>query len=354
MNPTSMRPLSWCLLTFAFPLAFPLALSLSLSLLTPRESNAAIYLNEAVTSGATKVELFNRSAVPVDLSGWRIRGRYGEFTIPNGTMINGGQYRVIAGLGAIFDPIGGEIAVLDLAGGGPVDRAEYGTEGGAPAPAASFNISLARAPDASTMPAPPLDPNFDAYFWTIDLTSTFGLMNDVPNPNPGSSVCINEMQQNPGVLPDSLELCNPPVPLLGGVIDLSGWFLSTAFGVQPLGGLIPPSSFFGVEVDDALDLPSAYRIDLFDDTGVRVFQKSFWGAPTNQCYGDCPDGAAPPDGYDFFTCGGNVTFFLVGCSIGEQNDGGSGECEFPVVDVPDPDGWHVVTPSWGKVKLIYR
>ena len=117
-----------------------------------------------------------------------------------------------------------------------------------------------------------------------------------------------------------------------------------------------------------LELDLAYRIDLFDPHGVRVYQKSTFRAPEprSTCYGDCPDHAAPPDGWDYVTCGGGVTFFPLDCSIGESNEV-LGVCRHVTADDSDgnppsdgdgkdPKGVapRVVRGSWGKIKSISR
>lgn len=322
-------------------------------------AGAQIYLNE-VRFAAAQVELYNRGANPVDIGDWRIQGGLGDFTIPTGTMINPGEYKVFVGLGGIFEPIGGIVGVLDDVGSGNLqDRVRYGVLGGAPAPppVAGLVLSLSRSPDASNTPAPPLIPNADELFWTLDFSSTFGAMNDVPNPDLGLDLCINEMLSDPSAtLADSVEFCNPPLPFAGEQpIDLTGYVLTTAFGVQALSGTIPPGGFLGHPVDSDLRLGDAFRVDLFAPNGRRIFQKSTFGAPgpRSSCYGDCPDGAGPPDGFDYYTSGGGSTFFPIDCSIGESNEMGGERCRPAGVPEPPSDP-EVFEGSWGSVKGRYR
>ena len=342
--------------------AVALAGVLALCLSTERAA-AQIYLNEIQISPA-KVELYNRGTSIVDLTDWKIQGGLGEYVIPSGTMINPGEHKVFTSLGDIFEPIGGLIGVLDDVGSGTMqDRVRYGVFGGAPSapPAASFAVSMSRSPDGSNNPAPPLIPNADELFWTLDFTSTFGSQNDVPNPNLGSSLCINEMLADPNLtLAAAIELCNPPVAFTGGGdVDLSdGYLLSTAFEVQELTGTVPAGGYLGIELDDALHLEAAFRVDLFAPDGTRIYQKSTYGAPEPRetCYGDCPNGSAPADGYDFFTSGGYDTFFPLVCSIGFPNhtDGEGSECvpaDVPGDDAPDPE---VLERSWGEIKRAYE
>ncbi|MEZ4650969.1 MAG: lamin tail domain-containing protein [Candidatus Eisenbacteria bacterium] len=323
---------------------------------------AQIYLNEIRITPA-QVELYNRGASVVDLSNWRIEGSLGEYVIPSGTTINPGEYKLFVSLGGIFEPIGGLVGLLDDVGSGTIrDRVRYGVFGGAPSapPSTSFAVSMSRSPDASNNPAPPLIPNADELFWTLDFTSTFGAMNDVPNPNLGSSLCINEMLADPQVtLASAIELCNPPVAFtMGGDVDLSdGYLLSTAFEVQELTGVVPAGDYLGITLDDALDLPTAFRVDLFAPDGTRIFQKSTYGAPEprNTCYGDCPNGSAPADGYDFYTCGGYDTFFPLQCSIGFANyTVGDEEGCIPAALPDDGTSPEVLERSWGEIKRAYE
>lgn len=322
------------------------------------DAQAEIYLNEVRIAGS-QVELYNSGPTPVSIGGWKIQGDLGEFVIPTPTTINSGEHKVFAGLGGIFEPIGGLIGVLDDVGSGTLrDRVRYGVLGGAPSPppASGFSVSLSRSPDASNNPAPPLIPNADELFWTIDFSSTFGAANDVPNPNLGRDLCINEMLSDPNaVLADSVEFCNPPLAFTSGGVDLSdGYLLTTAFGVQELTGIVPAGGFLGVAVDPDLQLGDAFRVDLFAPDGVRIYQKSTYGAsePRNPCYGDCPDGAAPPDGYDFITSGGWVTFFPLECTIGFANTTADEDCR--PAGLPGDEGSPVVIEkSWGEIKSWY-
>lgn len=285
-----------------------------------------------------------------------IVGSRGTYPIAPNTTIAPGKHLVIASLGDIFDPIGGFAGILDDLDN-VVDQVDYGTVGGAPAPPppSVWTVSLARAPDASNPIAPPTNPNVDALFWTIDLDATVGLPNDVPGPNLGESLCINEMFNNPTIsLPSAIELCSASSFAVVGT-DLSGWFVTTASGVEMLSGVVPAGGFLAVELDPKLLLGQNYRVDLFNSRGVRVYQKSFFGAPDTawNCYGDCPDGAAPPDGWNYSTCGGGVTFFPMKCTLGFTNST-TGACRM-VSGIPPhlvPDG--VVGRTWGTIKSHFR
>ncbi len=166
--------------------------SLLLSFLACLPAEAEIYLNEAVIRGTERVELYNSGPDPVVLTGWEIR-ETGVFPIPDGTVINVGQYLVLEDLGGIMHDIGGDLDLIDDLKS-RADRVQYGNMGGAPLPHDEPLVSMSRAPDAST--GPPLDPASDAQFWTLDLTGTFGSANDAPPPLLGSSLVINELDPN--------------------------------------------------------------------------------------------------------------------------------------------------------------
>ncbi len=333
------------------PLALfaPVLFALWISLVASRPVDAAIYLNEITTQPSTqaRVEIYNSGPGTVDLTGWSIQGDRGRTYLQGIAPLPPGGRAVIGSLGDIFEPIGGLAGIIDDLER-PIDGVHYGVVGGAPAPPALSmlgSVSLCRSPDASHDPAPPQNPIVDASFWTLDLTPTFGIANDVPNPNLGQSLCINEMMADPSrTLSQAIELCGPST-FTGGGTNLNGWFVTTAFGVQFLSGTVPSSGLLGVALNANMQLADAYRIDLFDPTGRRVYQKSSWTAPEPRatCYGDCPDHSAPADGWDYLTCGGGVTFFPLVCSIGSSN-APAGICakydpthgEDPID--PDPDG----------------
>ena len=347
-------------------------------------ARSEVYLNELVwtPTGAVYIELYNDAQTQVDLSGWRIETNLGSQPIPQNTVIEPDGRTVIASTGGLHQPIGGMLGIIDDLDR-MQDRVRYGVFGGAPAPPPSTGllfVSLARSPDAGSDPSPPRVPNADGLFWSLDLTPTPGTPNDVPNPDLGRDLCINEILQDPySNLQTAIEICGPS-GFMGGGTDLTGWYIATAAGIQPLSGVVPTSGFLAITVDPSLALGDTYRVDLYDPRGVRVYQKSIYGVPTPQSvsHGDCPDGSAPPDGYDYVTCGGGVDFLPLANTIGSSNapngvclppgyggdpdrtdeEGGSGEGDDgdghsgggePRGD--DPSGI-VREESWGKVKAI--
>lgn len=353
---------------------------IALALLGIGSAQAQVYLNEIVwvPTGQVYVELYNGGENLVDISGWRIETNSGSQVLPPNTTIAAGGRAVIASTGGLHDPIGGMLGIIDDLDR-MQDRVRYGVFGGAPAPppATGFQFpSLARSPDAASTHAPPRIPAADGLFWTLDLTPTPGTENDVPNPDLGRDLCINEILHDPSAsLATAIELCGPAGFAAGGT-DLTGWYVATAAGIQFLHGVVPASGFLGVTIDPSLALGETYRIDLYDPRGVRVYQKSIYGVPTpaSISHGDCPDGAAPPDGYDYLTCGGGIDYLPLANTIGSSNaphgvclapgqegdpdDTDEEHGEGPQGEEPDggsrgddPTG-EVREESWGMIKTI--
>lgn len=57
--------------------------------------NEIMYDPPASHAGGEFIELYNKSAAPIDLTGWRIRGGV-DFNFPAGTIVNAGSYLVVA------------------------------------------------------------------------------------------------------------------------------------------------------------------------------------------------------------------------------------------------------------------
>ncbi|MFN8547176.1 MAG: lamin tail domain-containing protein [Candidatus Eisenbacteria bacterium] len=279
-----------------------------------------IYLNEATVRGLERIELYNRAANVINLSGWSIVGSNGTFTLPPGSFIGAHAYRVFSTPGDHLGDIGGEIILLDLVGHGG-DRVFYGNQGSAPLPHDNPDVSLARAPDAAWNPARDPGPAGSGLWWTLDFTSSFGQLNDAKVPLPGGSLEINEV--SPKLPPlagvgDFVELYNPTA----APISTTGWIVSVGTGMETLlGGVVPPGGvvFFGLIPGTFSD--TAKLVYLFDADTVRVDQVGWTTGPPAEgaCYERCPDGAGPNLGYDWVTTGGAITWFLSPCTLGLLN-----------------------------------
>lgn len=252
-----------------------------------------------------------------------------------------------------ISPIGGEIALIDVMSGQHLeDHVAFGNQGGAPAPGAAGSLntcSLARCPDASTLSSCNQSATEFASYWTLSCPPTFCGINDVCEESAlGGPVVMNEVSSSSAKDRASLELFNTSSGFAAdGRID--GWFLSTGFGLQTLSGTIPSLGYLAVEIDDALDFTRAERIDLFTSSGVRVFQLGIAGSnPEDDCFRACPDGAIPPDGWDFTSSGGRTLFFPGECSFGSGNRcAPSGMSSDHVSD-------RYRFGTWGDVKRTYR
>ena len=160
--------------------------------------------------------------------------------------------------------------------------------------------------------------------WTGDFDATPGLPNDCPAPALGSSIIINEIDYDGDIVPnyEHVEFFNPT----GADITMTGWRFTDGdyiFNLDtitvPAGGvavLMAPDSIINISITDV-----AY---LFDDTGVRLDQAGFMTAnpPQEKLVGTLqriPDGAGPNDGYDFWTSGGDITWFDRTHTIGSLN-----------------------------------
>lgn len=317
-------------------------------------ATAAVYLNKYRRDKLASEDVFeltNSGLEFVDVAGWEIRTLSGEYVIPSPAFIFP-QGRLIVRTPIMVNRIGESIELIDdavLLGGPLADRVRFGTVGGAPAPPLQTDAALVRVPDGIFNP--PSAPANDELFWTIDLTPNFGAVNNVPPPQLGSSLRINELRVGSLPAPDFLELFNPsPFP-----INVLGWFVTSAESVEPLNGFAPPFGFVVFQLPST-QLAITQRLDLFNADSVRVDQKGFAPLALSDCYGDCPDGAAPPNGHDFATCGGWFTWFPVNCTLGQPNSTLPGQgCSTSGVETPThPPADEVVPVGWGRLKQIYR
>jgi hypothetical protein len=323
--------------------------ALFLGLLWTQGAHAQVKLNEMTIGPANaseSIELYNESGGTIDLGGWSISGSKGTFIIPPATPIPPGGYAVLS-VGDIQEERGGVTSLIDLLGSprSIQDAVAYGQDGSAPVP--PDGMSLARAPDASSGPTPPPDPNQDGLVWTIDFTPTFGRANDAPVPQMGQPFLINEF--DPGLIggQDPIEFYNPsPLPM-----NANGWRLTNGPAFMFINGTIPPGGFLVVTTPPSFDLGAFGLLYLFRSDLTRVDQIGFHDAPPlghGECYARCPDGAGPYLGYNYATSGGGLSFFPRLCTLGGAN---GGNCE--VSGVADPPGPELRRKTWGAIKSTY-
>ena len=324
----------------------------SLALGGPPKVYLSIYRKRA---SRDYIQLKNMETTTIDLSGWILRGSLGDYVIPDGTSIAGSGGRKKFVIDEISASRSEKLELIDevlspLTGEVVVDQVRWGCDGGAPAPPAfPDSAALVRAPDPDFFP--PQAPPDDETWWTIDLDADFGLpSNTAPQSQLGSSLRINEVRVSLGSDPDSVELFNPfPVPEF-----VEGWFVTSAAGVVFLNGVVPPFGVAAFPVPN-LDLAWALRIDLFDMDGVRVDQKAWCFGPDSECFGSCPDGSSPTNGYTYETSGGGISWFDLPCTIGEPNHL-EGEDFCDPVAVPGDEGpeIEVEETGWGAIKTRFR
>lgn len=294
-------------------------------------AGAAVYLNELTVQGDERVELYNNSGAPVNLGGWKISST-GEYVLPPLTVIPANGYLVVDPPGdLILDS--GTIAELIDSVGETRDAVSFGQGGSAPLPPdlppgfarGPGDVSLARAPDASLGSVPPPSPATDGLVWTLDLTPTFGAVNDAPVPSLGSTLRLNEFDPKPAGGLDMFELYNPSaLPVL-----IAGWFVTNGDAFQVLGGSVPGGGHLSITTDPGFDIETYNLLYLFDAAGVRVDQAGFESPPVMpasapsldscQCYARYRDGTGPSLGYDWPSSGGESSLFRLRCTPGGAN-----------------------------------
>jgi hypothetical protein len=336
-------------------IVLPAASALVVAALTGGVAQAAVFLNEITIRGVERVELYNSGPGIEDVNGWTIESA-GSFEIEGLPPLAPGAYVSFAIEPPIFDDSGGFIELLDIS---QEDRVAYGKLGSAPLPPSTgFSRlgppppSLARAPDASTYGAPPTpDPSTDGLFWTLDLSPTFGAVNDAPTAALGSSLSINELDPKPVGTGDFVELYNPAaVPVL-----LAGWFLTNGDAFQALAGVVPGGGHLTITTDPGFELEATELLYLFDPAEVRVDQIGVHLPPVRghaptldvcQCYARYEDGDGPNIGYDWFTSGGWSTLLTLTCTPDAENHN--------VTDCTGTAAPEMSNETWGRVKARWR
>lgn len=313
-----------------------------------RAEPPVVFLNEFEVRGRERVEVFNSLPTPKSIAGWRLQTNLGTFVFPSPSVVPATGYLVVT-LDGLLDDLGGEIAFIDIQSD-LQDRVSWGQHGSAPLPPQEFvfaggpEISVARAPDARNVTPPPSTPETDGLYWNVDTTPTFGSMNDAQEQKVGTSLLINEVSLNP--FEDVIELYNPlPVD-----VSLDGWRVTNGVTAQLLFGSVPSRGFRIVPLPGGLDIDDTKLLYLFNRDWVRFDQIGLLHAPiaahrggNDECYARIPDGEGPNLGFDWRSSGGDVTLFLVSCTLGGTNN--------PVSGIPEtPSG----SRSWGGLKALWQ
>lgn len=321
-------------------------------------ARSQVYINELTVRGNERVELVNTAADTVNVGGWKLQGGVGLYIIPSPTLIAPGAYIVLT-VGNISVDTGGQTELIDTVGG-TRDKVSYGQGGSAPLGEAAMMLTsnvptLVRAPDARLLPPQAPSPFADAKVWTLDYSPTLGGQNDAPVPLLGSSIVMNELDPKPHGGDDGIELFNPTQNSIG----VNGWYITNGNERMTLSGGLPPFGFLTIMTPSGFDLEENGLVYLFRADGVRVDQIGFWDGPLLtgvQCYGRCPDGAGPSDGFNWSTSGGGVFFDVRFCSPGAPNHTQPG-CMAVDVDTPaqgfEPqlEAWPSILRSGTEVRL---
>jgi len=275
-NTSIMKPIGLMMLVVLFA-SFMAAINVSVVKAPP---DLHLLINEFISTGIEKVELYNPTASDVNLSTWILSDRPlfspdwpgGEDneTLPN-VNITAGLYYVID-----VSTLSAEMALSDEADdlhlydnstGTPVlvDEVAWGKLGGAPDP--PRDNSTARAPNGQ-------DTGNDAADWTIDTTPTLGSANDAPP----ADLCkgpikINEILAKPENESEFIELYNDGTK---GTVDIGGWWISDGEDIYviPSGTSILANNWWyrdermnNVGFEDYAD-----NVYLFNSTGHRIDQ----------------------------------------------------------------------------------
>lgn len=317
---------------------------------------AQVVLNEIAVQGTERVELYNAGPDTVDVNGWTINGT-GSYVIAGADTLFPDTYIVVDPPGDIFDDQGGYIELLEIA---PQDGVNYGIIGSAPLPPAQqlprgpfTGSSLARAPDGSLLGAiPSPSPASDGTFWTIDVTPTFGSVNDVGASSLGASLLINELDPKPAGGGDLVELFNP----LAVSVDVTDWYVCNGDAFLVLSGTVPGGGFLTFQTPAGYDLEENELVYLFRDDHVRVDQIGFHLPPVRgnapvldfcQCYARVPDGSGPTNGWDWINSGGDVDLVRVICTPTAANTAVSSCASTGAGHEVEARTWSRVKAEWG-------
>ncbi|WP_341925337.1 lamin tail domain-containing protein [Nocardioides psychrotolerans] len=234
-----------------------------------------VVINEVESNGdqvADWVELKNRSAVPVSVSGWRILDNDPSHAatpvvIPAGTSI----------------PAGGHYAIYTEISQSP----GFGLGG-----ADSVTLLLA---DGATQ--------VDTTSWTVHATTTRGRCPDGTGdfrdttastrglPNACSPIRINEVESADGTPGDWVELANisaTSVDVSGYVVkdddDAHAYTIPATTSIAAKGYLVLDESVLGFALD------AADRVRLFGPDGTTLIEQHGWATTATQSYARCKDG----------------------------------------------------------------
>jgi hypothetical protein len=235
-----------------------------------------IVINEIESSGGTPgdwIELYNPSAVPVDLGGYIVKDNNdaASYALPAGTTIAAGGFLVLEESQFVFG-LGGSDAVR-----------------------------LFR-PNGTTL--------VDSHVWTLHSATTYGRCPDgtgalvttaAPTKGtanscsaPTTTVTFNEVESNGDAVGDWVELFNTGT----AAVDLSGYVFrdndNTRGYTLPSGTTIAPGGYLVLlESQFGFGLGAADEVRLFAPGGVTLVTSYAWTAHAATTFGRCPNGTGP-------------------------------------------------------------
>ena len=298
-----------------------------------------VYINEFQAKGYEWIELYNMNTVTVDLTDMGVTQGVNSYYPPEdfGTPVwssveylsedsdwgptqtlNAGEYLVSYTTGASLSN-SQDWVYLVYKDSSIIDGVGYGPVGGCPL-LFIFGGDSVTAGSAARVAYT----GNEATDWTADFDATPGLPNDAPAPALGSSIIINEIDYDGDIVTDyaHVEFFNPT----SADITMTGWRFSDADDIFMLDTITVPAGNVAVLMvhDSLMNISMSDVAYLYDDTGVRLDQVGFMTANPSQeklsgTLQRIPDGAGPNDGYDYWTSGGDITWFDRTHTLGSLN-----------------------------------
>jgi hypothetical protein len=198
-----------------------------------------------------------------------------------------------------------------------IQRVAYGAVGGAP----FFHLTGGDSITGGSISRVANTGNL-ATDWTVDFDATPGWQNDAVSPALGSSIVINEIDFDGDIVSgfEHVEFYNPT----SSDIQMLGWKFTDGDALYVMDTLLVSAGEIALFADASMTIGISDVAYLFDDNDVRVDQVGFMTAnpTTDKLAGTLqriPDGAGPNDGYDYWTSGGDTTWFDRTHTLGSLN-----------------------------------
>jgi hypothetical protein len=224
-----------------------------------RGPGAKVVINEVFSDANGWVELYNRGNVPKDISDWVITWSGGSYTVPQGTVINPGQFLA-------FDV--GSISASDTVTlYDDRNRQQDSTSFESVPPGQAWG----RYPDGE-----------DSWEYT---SPTKAAPNQPAYPPPPNNILINEVYSD---VNGWVELFNNNQQ--GQPTDISGWVISWSTGSYtiPANTRIKTGNFLALDVGS---IPASDTVTLYDGNNIQQDSATFSNIPLGYGWGRYPDGS---------------------------------------------------------------